>query len=161
MPVDAAKLGASLETFVRQFEWNFTLRLCHRYGNSQFSRLPQELLDVIIAIDHRLAFETIYPDWRQASACFESQCDISDHAMELETDGYVIEGKEEDEIFDYIERSHYKKEQARLMRTCLCKRENQNSQFSFKQLNRVNESQNSAVTLSLICITDVEEALWS
>nr|GFD59780.1 hypothetical protein [Tanacetum cinerariifolium] len=50
VPVDAAELGASLETIEALSPQIQMLRMCHRFGRAPLSTMPQELLDIVIGM---------------------------------------------------------------------------------------------------------------
>lgn len=78
-PVDIVELGASLEAFLAQLSQILSLRLCHRYGDSSLSKVPQEILDHIISDIHHAYKDLIRPEWDRKLRCFQGRCNRQDH----------------------------------------------------------------------------------
>jgi hypothetical protein len=81
VPVDMARLGASLETYSRVEMSIKTLRLCHRFCQAPLSKLSQELLEHIIDQVHQADLQETLEDWNssQAHKCFQGLCKPEDH----------------------------------------------------------------------------------
>ncbi|KAH7090449.1 hypothetical protein FB567DRAFT_589847 [Paraphoma chrysanthemicola] len=88
VPVDIVALGASLEALLKQTQQITTLRLCHRFGNTALSSLPQEILDQIISETYRTAKLSCLPKWDQKFRCFQGRCnrDYHEHSHDLTTE---------------------------------------------------------------------------
>lgn len=100
MPVDVAKLGATLEACASTQEQILTLRLCHRYGQfSSLSRIPQELLDRITG--HILQWQTDQNQhkWAQAAKCFRGNCTLAEHLR--------LAGYSDDSDWEFLCHPHY------------------------------------------------------
>jgi hypothetical protein len=79
IPVDIAKLGASLEAYWRTLPQSTAVRLCHRYGSSALSQLPQEMLDNIINNLHNIETKQCSSKWDQHLRCFQGRCTRDQH----------------------------------------------------------------------------------
>lgn len=91
-------LGPSLNVFAGQELSIHQLRLCHRFGDCRLSRLPQEILNLIIDHAHSMAMEKAQARWRADYECFRGRCDIAKHitAFDPVTDDIWNEIFEED-----------------------------------------------------------------
>jgi len=89
VPVDAAQLGASLETFEALAPQVNTLRLCHRFGHVPLSTLQQEILESILGLLYRSTREATVKRWNEALRCFQGRCRPFDH---LQMDDEEIAG---------------------------------------------------------------------
>ena len=79
IPVDMAKLGASLQAINDTMPQTTILRLCHRSRDGPLSRLPQELLEHIIDDVQRAERASNQPKWYQDSVCWQGTCLPEDH----------------------------------------------------------------------------------
>jgi hypothetical protein len=79
IPVSMSELGASLQGIADTLPQATTLRLCHRFRDSPFSKLPQELLDYVIEDVQRAARVDRKLEWYQDSICWQGTCLPEDH----------------------------------------------------------------------------------
>jgi hypothetical protein len=78
-PVDVLDLRSSIEAYERQLPTINTLRLCHRFGDSPLSQLPQEILDHVISDVHLEDKAEIKAQWDQHFACYHGDCTTGQH----------------------------------------------------------------------------------
>ncbi|KAJ8118122.1 hypothetical protein OPT61_g838 [Boeremia exigua] len=81
LPVDAAELCASLDTFAALLPHVQTLRLCHRFGSGSLSTLPLELLDLILKMLYESVQAELKRPWDSDFACFQGLCTSPSHLM--------------------------------------------------------------------------------
>ncbi|KAF1997893.1 hypothetical protein P154DRAFT_269636 [Amniculicola lignicola CBS 123094] len=79
IPVDVTQLGSSLEAYNNQQHAIFTFRLCHRFRPGPLSRLPQEILELIVEEALHSEQPAILADWVRDYECFQNRCSFSHH----------------------------------------------------------------------------------
>ncbi|KAF1929441.1 uncharacterized protein M421DRAFT_4579 [Didymella exigua CBS 183.55] len=85
VPVDAAELGASLETFEMLLPPVHMFRLCHRTGSGPLATMPQEILDLVIEALYQSTKADIMLEWIAQFKCFQGRCRKTQH-VSLEVD---------------------------------------------------------------------------
>lgn len=117
VPVDILRLGPSLAAYNEAKPTILQLRLCHRFGNvTSLSKLPQEILDMIINMIVICHVPQIQSDWHFAKLCYDGKCLVFDHFDEesleewreealaiVEADFPLGNPDDEDMIDDFIE----------------------------------------------------------
>jgi hypothetical protein len=94
VPVNMSKLGASLQAITETMPQVTALRLCHRFGDSPLSKLPQELLDYVIDHVQRAARANCRLGWYQDSICWQGTCLPEDH--------YTVYGEKVEKLWQKI-----------------------------------------------------------
>ncbi|KAE9977634.1 hypothetical protein BLS_001254 [Venturia inaequalis] len=97
VPVDAAKLGASLEAYLEAKPFITQLLLCHSFGqgsNVPITKLPREIIDMVAEV--LIAGQQTGPQerWAKMHRCSSGRCTRDDHYETGELD-FAIEGAEE------------------------------------------------------------------
>jgi hypothetical protein len=146
-PVDIVELGSSLEAYSDQLQANTTLRLCHRFGDGLLSKLPQEILDQIISVAHRMQKHKTRFKWKQHYLCFQGRCTGAHHFKpygplteeawhylfvdEMSSNGKLIEKPSDytekqrlnilEDYLDHDDCGHLDRSDSWLGQVCLCK----------------------------------------
>jgi hypothetical protein len=87
IPVDVAKLGASLQAYHSLKPIITHFRLCNRFGQGPdvfLTRLPQELVDMVLEFLIIPARQVQEVEWNLVKGCAEHRCDPRDHYTEME-----------------------------------------------------------------------------
>lgn len=79
IPVSMSELGASIEAYSDTIPQVTTLRLCHRFGRTSLSRLPQEIIEHVADEIRRMAYDNTAPGWNKDFKCFQNRCAPEDH----------------------------------------------------------------------------------
>lgn len=79
VPVSMDKLGASIEALSNTMPQVLTLQLCHRFGKSPLSKLPQEIVELIADEVRRVARSAVAAKWYHNFMCFQNRCEPYDH----------------------------------------------------------------------------------
>ncbi|KAF2093217.1 hypothetical protein NA57DRAFT_81554 [Rhizodiscina lignyota] len=92
VPIRMPQLGAHLQAHLEAKPVLNLLRLCHRFGtgpNNHLPKLPQELLDMIIAEYMSDARKEYVKQWNRDFECYEETCRRRDHIPEEEHQDYL------------------------------------------------------------------------
>jgi hypothetical protein len=80
VPVSIVALAASLEAYSNLEASTHFLKLAHRFGSGSLSRLPYEVLIMIMDEVQQIETQRVQPKWDKAFRCFEGKCDHRDHS---------------------------------------------------------------------------------
>jgi hypothetical protein len=79
VPVSITELAASLEAYSNIHPQVHTLRLSHRFGKGPLSRIPQEILEMIVEEAQQLERRRTQPPWKEHFHCFRGICTKGQH----------------------------------------------------------------------------------
>lgn len=79
MPVDPVQLVTVLDAYDNIYGQVHTLRLCHRFRLGPLSRLPQEVLDMIISRTLHMLAKECRDTYHRQFACFQGRCQPAEH----------------------------------------------------------------------------------
>jgi hypothetical protein len=86
IPVNITTLGANLEAYSNIDPQVRVLRLAHRFGSGPLSKMPQEIIEMIIDEAQQLERRRTRPVWNSEFLCFQGKCGPRYHYMSDEYD---------------------------------------------------------------------------
>ena len=137
VPVEATALAASLEAYANMDPAITTLRLAHRFGRGSLSKIPVEILEMIVDQAQQSERLQTSPFWRKTFACFRGICTDAQHYDKNEWHGVITDYDHIDsEVLLYL---HEDLTMHWLNYTCFCEHEEYLPfpNKSFKILNEV------------------------
>ena len=83
-PVDAAKLGARMESYVETKASVHDFKLCARHAQpgAPLGRLPSEVIEMIATEVQDAAFDKHLKTWQDSTRCCANECRPSEHLNE-------------------------------------------------------------------------------
>lgn len=94
LPVHPARLGAHLSAYLEAQPTIIQLLLCQAKGRGEdvyITRLPRELIDLIVEHYMRPLRALKFKEWDLEFACFEGRCTVKDHFTKSQWFGFLSE----------------------------------------------------------------------